>query len=502
MLQIYSRSMLFYTLFLMSFLQASSNTIISEIKKLEDRRDPKCYATASRLENFMYGTPLSNEARFSKNHLQKVWLEDLWKKASLLAEKKGLTKIGREEIVTEQEHLFSYKKMKNDNWKLNFKNGQSIEIEAKDKRQYSTVAYGLRALLAVRQSMFFSRNKPLLPLSSEVVEALKDASDFYGLAVLKSTDTLCRLENRYRVEKEDIEEYWKALSLESNITQEAKGIYEKENYQIQDLSILKSTITQKLSSYKAYNNINNQLFVRNLQVYFAKLRWPKENDEANKFRNTFTETMISFVTELYRGSQKLAMVRGHLQIEEKDVFDFVQTFIPHTINEFEDAIFFPKLTNDEQVMIESYDMDAFRDSGLHWTYLKHAIETKDFKAYVEPDPFAVELMVENVAQFAVLALRMMGDYGKSKGAKRLKTEYFTEALLLLQNKIEKQATLPTLTQKKEEKLSSVVNKDRQNFVDKYFTEKTALVGIHSMHRSSDWLNRLLRSYLKKVKQEG
>lgn len=228
MLQIYSRSMLFYTLFLMSFLQASSNTIISEIKKLEDRRDPKCYATASRLENFMYGTPLSNEARFSKNHLQKVWLEDLWKKASLLAEKKGLTKIGREEIVTEQEHLFSYKKMKNDNWKLNFKNGQSIEIEAKDKRQYSTVAYGLRALLAVRQSMFFSRNKPLLPLSSEVVEALKDASDFYGLAVLKSTDTLCRLENRYRVEKEDIEEYWKALSLESNITQEAKGIYERK----------------------------------------------------------------------------------------------------------------------------------------------------------------------------------------------------------------------------------------------------------------------------------
>ena len=37
-------------------------TMIDTIAQLEDRRDPKCYATASRLEDFMYGTPLSEGA--------------------------------------------------------------------------------------------------------------------------------------------------------------------------------------------------------------------------------------------------------------------------------------------------------------------------------------------------------------------------------------------------------------------------------------------------------
>src|SRR6185436_19123192 len=41
-------------------------TIIKEIGELESVRDPKCYATASRLEDFIYGTPLEPEARFQK----------------------------------------------------------------------------------------------------------------------------------------------------------------------------------------------------------------------------------------------------------------------------------------------------------------------------------------------------------------------------------------------------------------------------------------------------
>ena len=46
-------------------------SIIQNIQDLESDRDPKCQATATRLENFMYGTPLSSAARNEKIRLQK-----------------------------------------------------------------------------------------------------------------------------------------------------------------------------------------------------------------------------------------------------------------------------------------------------------------------------------------------------------------------------------------------------------------------------------------------
>ena len=57
-------------------------TIIEEIGELESVRDPKCYATASRLEDFIYGTPLESEARFEKIALQKAFIRGVWTTAS------------------------------------------------------------------------------------------------------------------------------------------------------------------------------------------------------------------------------------------------------------------------------------------------------------------------------------------------------------------------------------------------------------------------------------
>lgn len=60
----------------------STTNIICEIQKLESNRDPKCHATATRLENFMYGTKLTAETRFLKVKLQKKLLLHLWENVS------------------------------------------------------------------------------------------------------------------------------------------------------------------------------------------------------------------------------------------------------------------------------------------------------------------------------------------------------------------------------------------------------------------------------------
>ena len=44
-------------------------SLLQSIQVFEGANDPKCHATASRLENFIFGTPLSDEARFQKNEL-------------------------------------------------------------------------------------------------------------------------------------------------------------------------------------------------------------------------------------------------------------------------------------------------------------------------------------------------------------------------------------------------------------------------------------------------
>ena len=51
--------------------------VIGQIEKLESNKDAKCHATASRLENFMYGTPLSFEARDKRIAFQRKYVKTL-----------------------------------------------------------------------------------------------------------------------------------------------------------------------------------------------------------------------------------------------------------------------------------------------------------------------------------------------------------------------------------------------------------------------------------------
>src|SRR5438034_6437243 len=78
--------------------EAQVPTIVKEIGDLEGVRDPKCYATAGRLEDFIYGTPLETGARFEKIALQKQLIRDLWVKATAAATAAGRTSIDVERL--------------------------------------------------------------------------------------------------------------------------------------------------------------------------------------------------------------------------------------------------------------------------------------------------------------------------------------------------------------------------------------------------------------------
>ena len=84
-------------------------------------------------------------------------------------------------------------------------------------------------------------------------------------------------------------------------------------------------------------------------------------------------------------------------------------------------------------------MDAFRDSGLHWRYFQHLVDDPQTRARLEPDPFAAELLTENVAQFGVLLLRVTGRIGQEQGSETLQPKYIEAALRWIQTRIDANA---------------------------------------------------------------
>ncbi|MFH6955663.1 CRTAC1 family protein [Pseudoalteromonas sp. XMcav1-K] len=477
---------------------ASSNnslkTILNAINELEKKSEPKCYATASRLEDFMFGTPLSDKARFAKNMLQKEYIEILWQHAHVLAEAESEQVVLKSHILEAQKQFFLVNQDKNQHWRITFSGDNSVTLHKDDKRQYGSIAYSLRAVLAVQQDALLDFDNQLLPLTARAVDAMKNSLDFYTLAALKVADNTARINNQAEIELEVINSIWRELGVREKPVQKQNGSIK---YAKRSPTLLNAMVEKKLSSYSAYNQVSNQVFLRNLQVYFARTSWPSNKSDSDAIINLYAEIISEFASDLYLGAQQLAMENKQSLVQESDVYEFANQFIPHKINEYEDALFFPKLGNKGMVYIESYDMDAFRDAGAHWHYLKTAINKPEFDLYIEPDPFAAELLTENIAQYGVLLLREAGSIAKQDNAANLNVAHLSRAKQLIIDKT-KQHTNALVSNNYEQPLASA----EHSIKSATFSNVSKQAKFDYEHRSSDWLNRQLRTFLRRDKSTG
>jgi len=458
--------------------------LLRSIQTFEGANDPKCHATASRLENFMYGTPLTDEARFQKNELVKVLVGDCWQLANRIAVKDGLDEIPVWVIQKAQEFFphISHRS-KEGIWGVHV-NGEVVEITERDKKHYASVAYTLRAILSVQQE---AGEGGLTPLSKEALNRLKVQADLYQLATLKLADADARRAKRTELTADDIFKHWKVLKLPVNAAEFPS------NSEAPKKLLLPSLVEQKLASYAKYNQISNQLFVRNLQVYFAKRRWPATPEEGKVLKESYATAVINYTLDVYVSAQKLAKARGDSLVREKDIHQIVQRYTPFALNQFEDVIFFPRLRSDK-VSIEAYDLDSFRDGGLHWRYIGFALNESGGAISMDADPFAAELLAESIAQFGVLLWRIAGEEAMALNEERLSLKHLELAMKSIQRRVNLTLQGKGDTEEASESLASSEDalKSDQSL---QFVDVTAASGITTEHRSSDWLSRLLRSYL-------
>jgi hypothetical protein len=470
-----------------------TRTIVEEIRRLEGARDPKCHATASRLEDLIYGTPLTMDARLRKNDLQKDLVLAIWAAASDTARQRGLREIPVDVLAEARRRFLDYGTVAHGDWRVEI-NGRDYLVNQTDKRQYATVAYSLRAILAVEQEQLLG-DVQFLPLSDAAVEAFKEGVDLFTLVALQQADRAARRASHHRLEVAEIDRAWKDLAPLVAPAPSVKVAVKPAGRT--DYPVLRQIIDQKIKSFEQYNEISTQVFMRNLQVYFARHGWPRDAEMGNALRALFTEVMIAFSHDLLAGCEAEALRNGHSLIRESDVEHFTQKFIPYRINQYEDVIFFPRLPRAQQVEIEAYDADAFRDPGLHWRYLQAVIDDPKWRGKLEVDPFAAELITENIAQFGVLVLRETGRLSQDYGNDSLRTEVVADALKSIQARIDAHAKAPAPGPSQARVVSAAAVIPSTAFVD-----VTEASGIDYRHRHSDWLSRRIRTYTAKDGKPG
>lgn len=466
--------------------------IIQKIHNLEKDKDPKCYATANRLEDFMYGTPLDETARNLKIEIQKEIIYYMKKKGTINARKGNSNKILPKHLMPVLKEIAKYTTNENGDYIYELMTGP-VTILNKDYRHYTSISYAYRSLLSVEQDLFFSESE-LLSFDAEALELANTYVNLITLVTLKIADRNARSANEYTITKERLRDSWIfILNKSTNQNTLATVEYPKSSRDIvieeSHNSLVKEIIKQKISSYEKYNRLAESVFLRNIQVYFARQKWPTDLEISNSLRSYYLESLVEFTSTLLQLSDKKATDVNNQIIRVTDVQLALTSFLPSYTNTFEDVTFFPN-NNLESIILESYDLDAFRDSGFHWRILGYAIDDLMNVQIKSLDPNAAEQLVEGIAQMGVLVLRVAGEQSHRQQKSELDIQDIDEGFSKIQqliNSYDLSATLNINT-----KIISSTTPVNNKFASfEIVNEKT---GIDFEHKSSDWLNRLIRSY--------
>ena len=474
--------------------QRAPNPILNAMQGLESARDAKCHSTACRLEDFIFGTPLSVSAREAKVDLQREFIRGAWRDASNAARDAGLVKVSPELASRAVEATMTSKRHADGTIVIHTKATEPLTISAIRVDQYASIAYSLRTILSVQQDALFS-GELFVPLSPEAVDVFKKACDEATMAALMLADRESRLANEQQVPEPIMRSAWSRITGQGQVAA-APDVGAEGNRQ-QAVAVLQGLIRSKLAAYQAYNEIeqgkSGPLLLSNVQSYYARYPLVKDPQERARLLSVFRVVMSQFVNSLIGEAEGLAEADGRGVIRAADAELAVQRLLPARVDEFEDVHFFPRFEVDRQVTLESYDCDSFRDLGLHWIFLVQAY--KDTANSPAPlDPFAAEIITEAVSGYGVLIFRIAGEVARERGASETLQ---LEDLAGAQARIRSLATQHDKTEDRGEQatlLASTKTEARESLTA-YFSDATSTTGIDFLHRSSKWLGEFRRTRL-------
>ena len=461
---------------------------VEVIQTLENQRDPKCDATATRLENFMYGTPLAHSGREKKVELQKKLIFSVWSEASEAARAAGADSISAAVLQPIIARAVPYRMDEGKNAHLKLPDGSELLLEERDVRQYGTVAYALRAILATQQDALLTPNVKLLPLATDAVQSMKQMVDVYTLAALNLSDKAARKAGKKDVDAALMAGAWTLLT--PNVAKQELALKPGTS---KPGEVLRKIIAQKLVSFRTYNQAADPLLYSNIQSFYARHPWPNDQEKTAEITKAFSGIVMGFIGESLVRAQAKAKAEGSPIVRERHIAAVYDEWAPYDVNIYEDVIFFANLPKEKQVYIEAYDADSLRDSGLHWHLIQQVIDSPNFPLELDLDPFAAELLAEGDAQMGVLAFRTAGQIARDSGSATLQPEHVAAAQKLIYDRFAEHLKTKAAAPKKVTRVASSGATTRSSKA--FFSDVTPDTGVDFMHRTSNWLSRFQRTFL-------
>ena len=484
---------------------SSSDTILSAIEQLESEHDAKCHSTASRFEDFLFGTPLSARARFAHEESKKRVARQLWLAASRSALQSADATIEPRHIDPAAAELVVPTQGNDGRVRLEFAGGGAVALENRRIEQYASIAYSLRAILAVEQERTLWRGDPLRPLSRDGTHALTQALDLLSLAALEFADRDARVRNDFEVAERSLLSAWTRVApgpkgtagsqVDTALTSAADLTIARR----QSLALLERIAAGKISAYQRYNDLDEgeaaKLLVFNISRFYARQPLSRYRADRRAFVAVFRTRLDAFAALLLRAADETARAAGHRLIRAADARDAMLRLVPQQIDEFEDVHVFPRLPADERVTLEAFDCDSLRDFGLHWHSLVGAARTAPGGQRL-PDPIAAEILAETISQYGVLLLRLAGEIAdQGVEAVRLQPDHLATAALVISDRARRHPA-GRADEPPSSLIVSAAGPAGEASGGRFFTDVTSATGIDFSHHSSRWLGEFRHRLLK------
>jgi hypothetical protein len=475
-------------------------SILSAIEKLESDRDAKCHSSATRFEDFIYGTPLADEGRWTNVDLQKRWVQRIWAGASEAASQAGESAISPQRLREQIEEWFEWSEVTEGQIEVRFTDHPPLTISKLRADQYGSIAYSLRAILSVQQDRILSSDG-WLTLAPGAIELLRESTDTATLSALMIADQSARLQNEFEITSATLRSAWSALlpDLEDSTPPDAQpSLAADGKSRAQLLAMLEEMIASKIAAYQEYNELGDDadiLLRSNVARFYARIPVPQNSQAWAEFISMFNGRLNEFTMDLLLEASANATAADHEFIRAVDASRAVQHLIPHEIDDFEDVKMFPRLASEDQIVLEAYDCDSFRDFGLHWPPMDRAIRVLPNDAKL-PDPFAAEIIAEAISQYGVLLFRVAGDLARQTVDNvHLHSQSIALSTAVIADRVKRNRAAPEVPDFPS-RIVSAEGGDAVELSDLFFSDVTTASGVDYTHRSSNWLHDLRRKNTK------
>jgi hypothetical protein len=479
--------------------QTSASRVLQTIESLESKSDAKCHSTASRFEDFVFGTPLVDEARLEKVELQKEFVRRIWLSSSDVALRHGESTVSAERVREQLEAVIAIQAPSGEMIPVSFPGRAPLLVPERRALQYGSIAYSLRAILAVQQEFLLTSGDPVVPLSQAAIDLLRHAIDMTTLSVLMIADRSARDESEFEISAIRLRESWLYLVPPAPRQAHEPQLVEGSVGDEVGMALLDEMIGNKVAAYRRYNDFDDRkmraLLVRNSVRFYARAPVGRSQAARAQIIAAINKGLSEFASGLVIAADARALKSGHGLIRADDAVAASDELLPQEIDEFEDVHVFPRLEGDERVTLEAFDCDSFRDFGIHWVALERALHRAPPGTRL-PDPFAAEILAEAISQYGVLLLRVGGDLARQNATDVHLTPASLQASAeQIAARARRHHDAPAPTARPTGIVSATHSADTA-LPAKFFSDVTRQNALHFAHRSSKWLGEFRHKQVK------